>query len=477
MRMAMLPLFAITIVCVMRIVASFASPRVAVWSAGLAALFPHYFLDSVEFRPDQLWTAIWMVTLTVLVSGRPTARRAFAAGILLGLSFAVSMKSVLMLAALGSAVLVTFLIGLSTGGVRCHWTVPPKYVAAAVMGMVIVPALVVLVFCALGVGREMYYCVVRHNVLSGNADPHATSKLLLQIVCWLPVAIGGGIAIVLLKLPAAQRLRLCFCYLASAFYYIYLVSAWPVLTAEDYLPFAPAMALWSGPLLIWLYDRGLRALGASHPMSALPLLLCEVGGILAIQFPWVDHAQHKIGLVADALRLTSESDFVMDSKGETIYRRRPYYYVLEKMTLARIKNGSIRNDIVERLVADRVPLVTTRRMPDNVRHFIQENYVPIAWRLRVLGQEFPPRNYRPRGPIHFTIQVPARYVFVTPEGPLPGKVDGVEINGSCELKEGPHELVASPQALGKIVMIWSPAVERGYSPFAPIRPDVSTPQD
>jgi hypothetical protein len=60
---------------------------------------------------------------------------------------------------------------------------------------------------------------------------------------------------------------------------------------------------------------------------------------------------------------------------------------------------------------------------------------------------------------------------------LPGKLDGVEINGPCDLKEGAHELTVSPQALGKIVMIWSPALERGYSPFAPIRPDFTTPQD
>ncbi|HEY3900612.1 MAG TPA: hypothetical protein VGM54_18535 [Chthoniobacter sp.] len=477
MRLAMLPLFAVTIVCVLRIVVSFASPRVAVWSAGLAALYPIYFLNSVEFRPDQLWTAIWMVTLTVLVSGRPTVRRAFLAGVLLGLSFAVSMKSVLMLAALGSAVLLTFLIGLGIGGMRGRWSGLAKCAAAALAGMVIVPALVILIFIALGVGREMAYCILQHNILSGNTSPDSSSKLVLRIVCWLPVAIGGGIAIGLLKLPAPRRLRLCFSYLASAFYYIYLVSAWPVLTAEDFLPFAPAMALWSGPLLLWLYDRGLRALGASHPLTALPLLLCEVAGIFAIQLPWVDHAQHKIGLVADTLRLTTDRDLVMDSKGETIYRRRAYYYVLEKMTLARIKNGSISNDIIERLIDQRVPLATLRRIPDNAKRFIQQNYVPIAWRLRVLGQEFPPRNQRPHGPINITVRIPARYTFVTPDGPLPGKLDGVEINGPCDLEEGPHELTVSPQALGKIVMIWSPALERGYSPFAPIRPDFTTPQD
>jgi hypothetical protein len=291
------------------------------------------------------------------------------------------------------------------------------------------------------------------------------------------VAFGGGVAISLLKLPAPSRNRLGLCYLASAFYYIYLVSVWPVLTTEDFLPFAPAMALWAGPLLIWLYDRGLRALGVMHPVSVLPLLLCETAAIFALHLPWVDRTQQKIGLVADTLRLTSDRDLVMDSKGETIYRRRAFHYVLEKMTKARLKDGSIKNDIVERLIDQRIPLVTLHRMPEDVRHFIQQNYVPIAWRLRVPGKEFPPRNLRPRGPIAFTMHIPGRYSFVTPDGPLQGKIDGVEIAGPCELKEGPHELVVSPQTPGRIIMIWSTALERGYSPFAPIKPDIMTPQD
>jgi hypothetical protein len=167
----------------------------------------------------------------------------------------------------------------------------------------------------------------------------------------------------------------------------------------------------------------------------------------------------------------------MDSKGETIYRRRPFYYVLEKMTLAHLKEGGIEDDIVKRLVATRTPLVTMRRMPEDVRRFMQDNYLPIAWRLRVLGQEFPPRNFRALGPIGFKVRIPARYTFVSADGPVPGKLDGVDISGPCELGEGRHEFLPAPQATGKIAMIWARAIEQGYSPFTPIKQDVTTPQD
>jgi len=95
----------------------------------------------------------------------------------------------------------------------------------------------------------------------------------------------------------------------------------------------------------------------------------------------------------------------------------------------------------------------------------------------VLGQEFPPRDLRAHGPIVFQIRIPARYLFVTSDGPAEGKLDGVDITGPCELAAGRHEFLPSPQAAGKIAMVWSRALERGYSPFAPIKKDITTPQD
>jgi hypothetical protein len=109
MRLAMIPLFAATIWCVWKISASIFSPRIALWTALLAAFIPPFFLTSVEYRPDELWTALWLMVLAVLVTGQATVGRAFIAGLLLGLAFSVSMKQSLWLSRLGLPVPGRFL--------------------------------------------------------------------------------------------------------------------------------------------------------------------------------------------------------------------------------------------------------------------------------------------------------------------------------------------------------------------------------
>ena len=51
------------------------------------------------------------------------------------------------------------------------------------------------------------------------------------------------------------------------------------------------------------------------------------------------------------LRLTNPSDYVFDCKGETVFRRRCFYYVLEPFTLVRMQRHLIVNDIARRCVA------------------------------------------------------------------------------------------------------------------------------
>ena len=121
---------------------------------------------------------------------------------------------------------------------------------------------------------------------------------------------------------------------------------------------------------------------------ALPLsiALLGLGFILKSDSPFQNRTKDKISMVETALRLTEPSDYVMDSKGETIYRRRPFYYVLEGLTGKRMKAGLIPDTIPERLVETETPLTTVRRMPSKAADFIRKNYLPIAFRLSVLGK-------------------------------------------------------------------------------------------
>ena len=98
MRSAMVPLWFISLWCVWHIGRSLFSARVGLWSAVFISLLPWWFFCSVEYRTDNLWTPLWLGAVAVLVAGRLSRARCFAAGLLLGLCFTVSMKTSLLFA-------------------------------------------------------------------------------------------------------------------------------------------------------------------------------------------------------------------------------------------------------------------------------------------------------------------------------------------------------------------------------------------
>jgi Dolichyl-phosphate-mannose-protein mannosyltransferase len=476
MRLAMIPLFALTIWCVWKIAASFFTPRVALWTAVLTAWYPTFFLSSVEFRPDELWALVWLLTLAVLATGRVSPRRMFLAGLLLGFSFCVSMKTSLFAVALILAFAGAFWMRKALGGPRGEPAFALRCAAAFLGGLVILPALVLAFFFAHGAGRQMYYCVIQHNMLSEGRGAKGMLKSALRWLRWFPLIALGGWVIARRPLPRELRVRQAFVFFAAAFYFITLVSFWPIITAEDYLPLYPSIMITAAPLALWIANLVARTLRVPESMMAPLLAALEICMIVFTESPFVDATVDKTGMIADVLKMTDPADFVMDSKGETIYRRRPFYYVLEGLALRRLKRGLLEDVIPQRLVETRAPIAVDRRMPPKGKEFIRANYVPIAYRLRTLGkivcQNFPQDG----SPVRFDVEIPARYTLVTAAGRVAGTLDGKPFEGPRDLASGPHEFVAA-HASGRIILVWAQAVERGYSPFAPIKPDVTTEQD
>jgi hypothetical protein len=477
MRAAMIPLYILTLLCVWKSARALFGPRAARWAVVFGALCPPFFLNSLEFRPDELWTLAWMLALTALLTGPLTVARLFTTGLLLGFAFSVSMKTSLLLAALAFAAVATLILRGRKGNAPVNWPHVSRCAGAALLGLVVVPAVVVLYFVAHGAGKQMLYCVIEHNVLP---EPGRASHLLKPLTRWLVsaaviAAIGAGIA--RLPQPPAIRLRIGFAFFAAAFYEITLVCFWPILTAEDYLPFFPALAITAGPALLWLCDEASRRL--RFPRFAAPAVfaIAEIALISRMSPPFTDQTADKIGMVADVLKLTDPDDRVMDSKGETIYRHRPFYYVLEGLTNRRIKRGLIKDDIAARLIDTRTPIATTRRMPEMAKAFIKLNYVPVAFRLSVAGQVIRADANTGRRNCAFDLRVPQRYTIVSASGPVSGLLDGETFDGPRELTAGHHEFVQTGGPDDRLVLIWANAVERGYSPFTKLKPDQTTDQD
>ena len=475
MRAAMIPIFAATIWCVWKIARSFCTPRLALWTAVLAALWPPFFFTSIEFRTDELWALVWLLTLTVLVTGKLSAARLFCAGLLLGAAFCVSMKSSLYAAALVFA-LGALLIFRRAAGERTDGRRIGQGACCAVAGVLLMPALVVLFFILNGAGPQMYDCVIRHNILPGTHNLGGVARSVFHWLLWLLPLGAGGMLIARLPLSPDVRCRIAFAFFAAALYGSTLLSFWPILTAEDYLPFYPAMAITAAPALLWLGCFAASRLRL--PAVAAPALFAaaSMAWIVRAQSPLTDETADKIGIIADTLRLTGEDDWVMDAKGETIYRNRASRYVMEELTNKRLRSGLLPDDVAHWLIEKRAPLVTTRRMPLAARAFIKANYVAIAYRLRTLGQVLREDGVPTRGPIHFEIAVIHRYTLVTREGIAAGTLDGTAFTAPRELAAGPHEFLPA-KSTGALILVWAQAVERGYSPFTKIKPDVTTEQD
>ena len=110
LRWTMLPLYFVCLWCVFKLTGTLFSKRSAAWVCLLAAAMPKFFFTSTEFRTDDLWAAFWLLGLLIAVSGKFTIRRAFGFGLILGLTFAVSMKTAVLVAALLIATLFAMLL-------------------------------------------------------------------------------------------------------------------------------------------------------------------------------------------------------------------------------------------------------------------------------------------------------------------------------------------------------------------------------
>ncbi len=468
MRMAMIPLFALSLWCVYRIGAQIFSPTAGLWSAILLGLFPKYFFLMGQFRTDVLWTVFWLGTLTVLTGGTLTPRRCFFVGLLIGAAFAVSMKTVLLLIVILAAGALSWsirwILGPRDREPATATTRPLLGLTAALGGLLLIPALILGYFAARGALAPLYYCVITHNTLPGSQTSY---RVLHRLATWhwlfLPPALALAAA-VQWRSPTDRRRTslLVFLILAAALFDPVLESLWPTITRQDYVPWYPLVALLIPPVILLLEKWTVRW----GPLCAAAALVLLSAG----ETHWVLHHAPIFGpgsvpdmaAIADTLRLTDPGEYVMDPKGDLIFRPRPYYYVLETITLRRLNERLLKDDLPERLTETRTAVIknSTERLTHHSQEFVEANYIPIG-HLAVLGQILAPEK---EGKITFNVTIPERYEIVTAAGPILGTLDRQPLNGPRWLEAGPHELEL-PHPSAEVVLIWSRASERGFSPF------------
>ena len=455
-RYALLPIVAAVLFATYRLAVVLFSRRVALWTIAVLAVFPSFFFDSIEFRPDVPWAGAWLAALASLRPSPRPIRRGLAFGFWIGIAFAFSVKTIFLVPTfVAAAVLVALLdrrdpLDLGVGG--C---------AAAVAACVAVLAALAATLHALGALGAACDAVLAHNFASASLWSERLLRVLMfAITTPLLLLVTRRL---LARAPENARLRAVLL-LATGLYYTTLNAFVPLAPPQTFLPFYPAAVLLACGL-------GLAALASRPDWSARgPLVLtavafAEVVIVLVASPPFRDRTRFERGLVADILRITEPGDTVMDLKGETLFRRRPVRVVLERVTMELIQRGEIADDIAERMIAagTYVTVVDSPRFPPAARRFLVDNYVPVG-RLRVAGKVLAADS---DGMTEFDVVVPGRYAIVSPLGGADGVLDDEPFERSRRLAAGRHRFRARDRSL-PLALVWADAFEKGYSPFHPV---------
>lgn len=441
-RLTVVPLFVASIYLVFRIAGRLFDRTTATWAAALTAVFPPLFLGMLEYRTDDLWVVAWLACILVLLSDAPPLRRSVAAGAFLGLAFGVSMKSVLFAIAIVVAALATTRLMRQRPGEAAAGEAGIS-LATMLATALIVPTTIGAMFAMAGAWDQFAYCVLWHNTSS---PIDHTWWRLFWIVPLAPLTLriarryasaGGD--------PLLVRRRL-FLFLLCATYFIVLSSFWPILSLESYLPFYPVAAILIAPVVL----RVRRS--ESVPAFAMSVIVLMIGTTAAAGKIWRDEAHEEVALIRQVLQITRPGDSVMDLKGESLFRKRPYWLVLESITHRKLRNHVLRDDIAAALVRSGTAVLASIDFPVKTRMFVRHNYVPWG-RLWVVGHRILPAP--PGGAATpFRISVPSRYVIVDAHGRVEATIDGVPAGDGISLTRGRHFVSMARQTRGPMV-IWA----------------------
>ena len=438
MRIAMVPLSIVALLSAFFIAHRLFSMRVALWTMIVVAAYPPFFLKSLEYRTDNLWTALSMAAVALLVAGRRVL-----AGFVLGCALCTSMKTLpLVMVLLVAGLVIHFLID------RNGWRLPTggwQFFAPAA-AFLIAPSILAAFFYFQNAWHSMLYCVFEFNLLATRLRAHPGLRGVLYLVCLLLMilfAVRIGVRM--------DRHRFLLLFVVVAFF-LTTQAFWPILSQRDYLAVMPLMAMF---LVAYTISRGASVVAVLAPAA---LTLVFLASLFRYTGGFRDRAGEQIAAMREVLALTRPGDCVMDLKGETIYRPRPFYYALETIARAAISRHLIADTIPEAVIAGRCHVAGADALffPPRARAFLTKHFLDLG-ALRASGQWI-------RSDGSFSVAVPGRYVIVGRNGSVRGVLDGSAVGGAVSLDAGNHRFIRAT-ADERLACFWADAFERGYSPF------------
>jgi hypothetical protein len=383
------------------------------------------------------------------------------------------MKSVLFLLSIAVAALLTLLL-VGRRNLALSWTHLAQCIAAFVVSTATIPATIMIFFAFKGLWHDFRYCVFDFNFLArGVAENSLAHKIhpTLTIIIALPIILYTARRIIGATDSAGLAFRRVFILMVCTSYFLAFRIFWPVRSHDDDPPFYPlAAVLASGALLAastrlisfnWNPGQILRRV----PLPAF-LAFGEIFVLIGMQPIWKDRTRQETDLLRNVLTLLKPGDYVLDCKGETVFRQRDVRAVYETVTKSAIQRGLILDNAPQRCVETHTCVVATtliKTFPRDTSRFVRGNYLTVTNNLRIAGKELKPSATNGRR-CEFDVTIPASYEIISPNENVSGTLDGIPYNGARFLAAGSHTFESTSPSRG-LVLLWAQAVDRHFTPF------------
>lgn len=378
-------------------------PRVAAVAALTFAVAPPWLAKSVEVRNDTLWMFFWLLALVLFA--RPDKPSYFWAGVACALSFLASIKFVPL-----------FLAHLLAFATQRQKIPPVRDLLRFALGAAIPVALVAAVFAYLGALDEMLYATLLFNA----STPVHPARRIAGVVIFALVA-----TTIFVKGKNASHLLLF-----GLWYPSVLLAFWPILTPRDFLPVIPLITIWIA----------LRWRGA----AIVPVILALIYSYCDSRL-WRGPDPSRGAFIDAAVQMTDPDDYVLDLKGDAVFRRRPIYYIYEDVGRALTKKGELPDHGPERIVERGccAAMRDTPHLPPRTRAFLNRYFIGDGL-LRVCGARVSGNT--------FEIAVPQTYAVV---GGGRVTIDGTPYSGPRRLEPGTHTISSDAPA----TVVWARAAK------------------
>jgi Dolichyl-phosphate-mannose-protein mannosyltransferase len=424
----------------------FADREVALWTVATTLAWGDWSLKSVEFRPDVLWSCLWFLTISILAarSEELSIKRFFFAGVTLGAALCTSIKTTFLVPALALGWTAAWFLCADLRR-RFQFRQVASLALAVAAGFLIVPAALLGWLHAKGVSLEILkFCLVEANRADFEFGKGLMTPLLAAIALWLAwrMSVRG------VQGPAVAT------FLSVSAFAAALIGFSPELRKQSLLPVYPLLIFfaWQYAAEIMRRYQPARTRFAGLAVCGLALIHLVVEGRL-----WEDGLRDQRELLKDTLKLTRPGDFLMDRKGETIFRRRHVYLVYQHATTRAIEEGRLPDPDPEMLTktGTAVAIGASMGLTDRMRKFIGKNYMPVGnGRLRVAGRSllFYPENGR-----------------LAARAPMMIAGDYVVLRGDAVVQHtrvpqpGWHDVDLGGEA-GPASLFWKPAWDAGFRP-------------